>query len=998
MNPLSPLSLPYRKAAIAGAFALCVLPGFAQALPAAVAQLETLAIDTQGHPRLRWQWPGLAGLTILYRIERRSDHLSAETACPAGESLDNGWCVVSGGGNSIDAVNGKVTFTDNHIRIDPADPTEYQYRVQTIDTSGTSPYMTQWASSCEVVPADPIGTWNATMNNLDGTALLSAADLQAIRATDGAVHVRPLAGNNFYALWDDRYIAVLGKNAGLVSLVQRQQGIEYVHSDKNLRKNPWADSWVIRLNSLGHQESTDTVLNSIGQTANIETLANGLRFTWPNTGNSGIDVVVTWTLKSLGSTGLHANIQALRSGAATAAGGIRRVDFPVVRGLGYPSADVYWALGGTGIDYANFPYKNGTSTLWNGTRLITGDFLNDLRMQFFGISRADAAGVRSAVYVGAEDANQVPKSISFMPNYQDTNTGAIMPGASWVSHYPINGTGQAQSSIGNQGDNYDVVMTPLCGGEERIAKRYRRFALHQSWLKAPASSVGGSGSNLVNAPTAARTDLNENVKQGVFWWLQDNGPRSLTSLANYAQNDLKGLIGPGQSAGNVNVGIHLYNWYNPPYGNNAPEYTENTAGSKLLDPVKTMADYISAVQKDGTVVMPYINALLLDITDRCSAADTYCRAPDAYKCDDGGGKRVCGWFTHEFLHGYTTPANLLYREFSRSTSKDDAVQDMSFGGGPNFAMANLGSPFWQAVTDLNAGKVFGFGSAGIYLDSFGAGYEADYAGLWNVDHQRPSGHGTFFRNDSLALAGIVRAKAQAHDEGLHFSAAEHFNEAFIRAVDLFTLYDDHSMRASPLAQLVYSDYTLFAGPRARDNDTPQARTMRYGRAFTWGVQPGLVGIGGICGSYDATQCQTGQNASVLQYLRTLASARQQLYPFLSYGEFMGAAEDNNQVIRPSNTPTGGWCVDQGCSRIENDPAPSIRAARWLSNNKDKAIIMTNTSFSIATAAIPVPANWRGLSTQCHNPDGSNDFCVLGKTQNNLQVLMPALSVRYISFN
>lgn len=975
------------------------------AAPNPVTDLTALPIDNLGHTRL--QWTQVSG-AAKYIVDRRSDiNANGETRCLSiNETLtSDGWCrltVPAGSGSGL------ITFTDSKIRLDPTSPTEYQYRVAASDDQNNpSAFVTQWASSCQISVSDPVTTWINGVVDFNGNKIVTAADVQT---TDDAVHLKiltPSFGGTYYLVFNDKYIALFGRKGGLLSLTHRNYGQEFVSGFKianhALYKGDWADAWQLKVANNSAPNAPVTSYQSTASTISAPDYlptSNGVQFIWRNAGGSGYDIATTWTLQSRGSSGLHAVGYATPVSADV---GLIEFDFPVVRGMGYPQVDLLWPAA-AGDKLVNFPYKTGNTPI-DSSRARLGDFLYSTSMQYFGYSMPVDPNNGHLMYIATEDPDLLPKSFRIQPNFlsdASNPNSEVIPAGIHIANYPMNGTGLPASKITADTHRYDVVLQPMCGDPAKIAKRYRKFAEQQEWVMVTEDKTKPNGDPMkwVSGKTLSRIDIPDKLKNSVFWWTQFNGPdKTLEFMKDYANDTLrypavglKELVGPTTG---VDIGIHLYNWHTPYFDNNLPEFTERLGG-----PVN-LAGLISAVQADGTLVMPYINATMIDVKDRDDAANQ-CVANsgitlpnDTYTLDISQQK-LCGWWSRSYVvagNSYVVQDNLIYN--SNGSSKSNALITASFGNNTTLdATAQLGSEFWRNVTGANITTAFNAGANGIYLDTFGSGYKPDYAALWGINTAKPLGHNKEWRGEMAGLAQIAQSLGAQKDltdntPNKRFVSAEHFNEAFIRDVDLFTLYDRHAVSAYPLAQLVYSDYQLFAGPQAHPNDTDPAVRLRYGRAFTWGVQLGLMGIDGLCGpSYNCTQTKLDQ---IVSYVRTLAKARKSLANYLSFGEYLGSPAASSATM--VNTP---WCVDLGCSIIDTANLPAVQVGRWISKDGERALIATNTSTTAATITLPAPSNWIGNSPDCHDENGNGDSCA-SLANNDLTLTLPALSVRIVSF-
>jgi hypothetical protein len=980
------------------ALAAAWMAGGAHAVaPAPVTNLQPLALDSTGHPRIQWtQSSGAAS----YIVERRSDIDDAgETAClSSAETLVSGWCrfsVPAGSGS------GTMSYTDKLIRIDPSSPVEYQYRVAAADAeNNASAFVSRWANSCPIVVANPEQIYLDSVRNSSNQPILVASDIAS--TTDVQV-TEIFSGTTriYYVVSNDKYIAMFGTKGGLVSLVHRNYGKDFVPGYKLATTNHYkvdgSQAW--KLLQADYSDDANpppgTEMSSGSQgVPDADIIPGGVKFTWENAG--GYEITTTWTLQSLGSSGLHGKISAVPVGASV---GIEEIWFPFVESAGYPEVDLLWPQD-IGRKFSHFPYKSGSTLYEEG--LAKGSMLfNGMSMQFMGASYPIDAGNGNLLYIATEDPKLSPKAFRIQPNA--VSGGVPLPSGLYLRHFPFNGTGFPESKIDATDHEYDVVMQPMCGDVAKIAKRYRKYAVEQEWTKVGEDKTIENGNPFTQVPakTVARIDVPLKLKEGVFWWSQNNAENeTFKFMRDYANDELefsavgfKGVIGPAHG---VDVGIHLYNWHSPGFDRNIPEYAEKVGG-----PVD-FAGYIAAVEGDGTLVMPYISATGIDVGDRTDSS---------FQCNKSTGvttnssdyyvtlaAQTCGWWNRDYTIqtvDFEMQDQMIYA--ARGGSKADALVIGHNGGtgGLIAGMARLDSPFWYNIINGSVGTIFDAGASGVYLDTFGAGYQPDYAELWGVDTDgKPVGHNENWRYEMGAISEIARLIGEYRDSVAstphkRFVGAEHFGEAFIRDVDLFTVYSEQPAITYPLAQLVYSDYQLFAGPQGRTADSWEALRLRYGRAFTWGMQPGLSSIFQVCG---ASQCDQDDIDEIIDYLKTLTKARKNLVDFLGYGELLGVpVAIDPDVVDPN------WCLNQNCTKTETAELPAIQVARWLSKDGERAFIATNTSDEAATTTVPIPPNWvRPTAPACLDENDDADTCatVVG---GNLVIAMAPMTVRRIDF-
>jgi hypothetical protein len=927
--------------------------------PAAPSQFEASFLP-DGRVRLAWIENSS---TADHRIERRSDQLSDD------------WRII---GNTP-AGTGAAGWSDPDIVIDAHDPTEYAYRVSAVSGLGQSAAIERWAPSCPVAPAFPEQAWLDDLRlriapapwSGDPASLPPRSETPSARGwnRDGTTCEPDATGHypcDYVMIGNDRYLALFvggglsgigAGNArvnagGLVGLTQRQYGMEFIRWDGNANQHIWnlavnpesdlsAASETFYPSGFQQGELHSITMESVGG-------GNALVFEWRLAGGGEGQIVKTfWTLASRGLTGLHGRIEV--TGTRSDGQGISSVQFPVVGSLGYYGPD--------GVDLV-VPSEGLGMRIHEFSRALSREYLSSsLSAQFISVGKDPFA-----LYVASEDGQSETDPAVYPKTIRFQNT-AISAGLS-VHHYPADGAGVA----GNHLTHGSVVLAPLCGDWRRVAKRYRRFALQQSWLSAPID---------------ARSDIPESVKRGLFLWAENHGSKDSEFYRRSAlylkqllldghQNRIDGSpppLPPEFTAppfpNGPPLAFHLLNWHTPIFDTGAPTF-DSKPGIDVA---------IASMEADGSsVAIPYINATDADITlPALPGAD-----PD------------------------------FWQPFIKKTAGGE-YWTTQLATGASYGSIALNTTQWRSTFGELVATAFGL-AKGVYLDTYGGENRPDYAddlSLRDLGTQF-KGYGPWIVSSSQQLGDL--AKAQAALDAERFVTAEHFSEVYIDRVDLVLLYrsignllDNNSSSPTEefseivgLIPAVYSDYQAFAGYPSSAHDNPRAAAMKHAIGFVLGSHVGLMGRSsiGVKGNLDFTICDasyTGPRSHAwmidqaagcearLAYLTTLAHARFYLERYFR-GEYLGPAEDRS----PDQMLTEYWCRSSSCappglpatdictdgdqpddpscaSRFRKVVLPAIRGGTWISPDGDRAIVLTNTDAFERVVDVPVPRSWDAAS-------------------------------------
>ena len=947
-------------------------------------KFETIPLDYYGRPGI--QWHSANTKPADFRVWRLSKN--GATSCLDGRIIHDNWCLLKNPDISLN--NGIYQFVDSP-RLDPATIDEYQYRVSTIDSTFQ---LNGWAANGSYAPNDPIGDWLATLSDIN----LSRNDIPLPSEVPKLVPVGG-GGNNYWLFSNNQYIALFSSRGALVSLIHRTYGIQFINNSdyRTVFGGSTLHNWEIYLgNHRGVKDAVKLIEGRYFDTENIDLLEidgrHVIAFRWKNVKSFDMDVTTYWWFDSNESSGLHASIWVDNRGSK----GILKTRFPKLHGLGYPNSP-----GGNYTVY--LPTSGWGEKTIEPSKEVYGDYLNtSFSMQFMALESEN-----SVLYFAAEDKQMRPKFIQYDPTGSaDANTSS-----SSFEFYPyggdstvVQGTGIPGNDVGSNmelGDDsnvIDVVIAPMPGNWVNAAKRYRQFAQKQ----------------IVNEvqPLAERSTLLEKDKKGRLWWTVSYYP---TSTPIYDElTGIKSVIGPTDAGDNIDVGFHLYNWHQMLDSEGNIIYNPNgsiTSGFDRWYPFyapkeglltsETSQGDLDRLENDGTVVMPYINGSLTDISDRIEEySNSGCESSNF---TDLSGKDD-GWWEKPFPDSISEiylKNHILLTPESEDINKQCAPSyDSKYSSGHILTKMNMASPVWRDIISDQAEVILNdMGTDAIYLDSFGGGYMPHYwYDHWHQDFNGISenynnGHNQEWLNGARTLAEQVK-NSKSYDTAL--VGIEHFSEWVIGYADISMLYADYLPETVPMIAAVYSDYHMFAGPRVFHGDSDQARTMKLGRGFLWGSQTGLFNLNQICETPFVNACDTDKPG--IRYAKSLVRIRQLLADYLAYGEYLGSA--NNPA---SDKLVAVWCKNDSCSKSDRAELPAVQAARWLDRTGKPGIIVTNTSIiNSLSETIPIPPNLRGVAMSiCEFTENSENeldkVCYSSVSQEKVSIELESLETKLIQF-
>jgi hypothetical protein len=404
---------------------------------------------------------------------------------------------------------------------------------------------------------------------------------------------------------------------------------------------------------------------------------------------------------------------------------------------------------------------------------------------------------------------------------------------------------------------------------------------------------------------------------------------------------------------------------------------------------KTWFEAIAAVQSDGSPVVPYINAIGIDMSDAPNdAVDGIERDDEKQGCADPVDSSGNGWWSHDFpfmggSYDLKSEIGIL-----RQRGEGDGVPfSESFGSTcRTFVFADPMLHFWRMALALNVYDVLNnMGSKGIYLDSFGHAnnfYDRqahpeteDLLDDEFLQNGVPEGRGAWVKIGYRGLGAVAQESAQINlGEPRRFIAAEFFSEVVLPFTDIVMDYHDPKPNELPIIQTIYGDYQLFAGQRPQYDASFVTKKAVVGRSFLWGNQLGLAWHKHYCRFYTfdpipQASCEDIDSQDLIAYTRTLAQAREAVQDVSiglewSKAKFIGMRDGANTGFEYKNVSgvrDDDWCY--GLSSACPATVPQLRGALWSSAGTDEPdfLVLTNTSGSDKTATFALPPSWASMN-------------------------------------
>ncbi len=599
-----------------------ILPLLAWDSQAAISAFK-VSRDATGNAKLSWLEND--GRTFYYDLYRRDDSGATQTCFAAlGEVEDNGWCRRSNVKTSYaSGTNLKSrTYTDTAISLDPSDVKEYSYRVEMINQQALSPAVA-WAPNCAVPVTSPMTDWLAKLNEylyLSGDQKITWADFNSAPAAENRIDSKPAGAlafgsfknkklsTDYYYLASDKYIAVFNQLGTVVSITHRLYGMQFLQAPKNQTETDirYFFPWRIHMPQSMRDFNPSDSANSLPATASFTNgvLTFSTKPTYQQVAESGAvgasslgQVSVQWTLSDTGRKGLRGQLKLNGFGNAGEWNAIDRVEFPILNGLGdvnTAQSGLLWPEQNQGTYYAKYPTRTATNDLGQVTSENPAKYgelhTAALAMQFFAINQGE-----HWLYVGAEDPSFEPKALNYAPFWFGTTNSDPQAkrhiNRSSFTLYPRRGDRVDADGLA---PNYTFVMTPMCANSwGPVAQHYRNWATtHRADIRR----------------TNTKENLPATLKSGTYWGLSFpgvslNDPSKIVAAANTLKQKTPGIP----------LTIHQYAWYRDQFDFNMPRFSPTAPATDGT----TLNDAFSQIKQDGnTLIVPYIQAVLTDISDR----------------------------------------------------------------------------------------------------------------------------------------------------------------------------------------------------------------------------------------------------------------------------------------------------------------------------------------------------------------------------------------------
>ena len=469
---------------------------------------------------------------------------------------------------------------------------------------------------------------------------------------------------------------------------------------------------------------------------------------------------------------------------------------------------------------------------------------------------------RAGLLVAAHDGEMRIKSLEYLPDgtlqFDTPFENAGVPG-------------QASSSLG-----YSISMQGYEGDWWTAAHLYRNWALRQKWT--------------AKGPMASRADYPKAMADVDVWGrvIAEDG-----ALAEDFQAAFPGL----------QTGIRWYCWENERYDTCYPELT----------PRPRIAELFAAAKRRGSVVMPYVNGRLWDLS-----LPSFRTEATRYVCRDERGEPFTEKYAADF--GIMCPAVFAWQE----------------------KLLQIGR---QMTTDFDIGA--------LYYDQVSC---ASWRLCRDVAHGHPLGGGSWWTD------GYRRAFAPIHAElsgrGLPI-ASEGACEAWMDLIDGALIVGRNVEPDDvPFYPAVYSGYTTYFCIEQRPDDAPDALFARQAQGVLWGC---------VTGSWDDRRLfhrdpALRTLAAQADVIRRVARFRHDSRDFLAYGCLQGELKmaDALPTVSFTHLPTRG----------EKSPTiayPAVLGSVWQSASGDRtAYFAANVSDERRTVRIVTVRGQRELSVGPHD--------------------------------
>ena len=514
-----------------------------------------------------------------------------------------------------------------------------------------------------------------------------------------------------------------------------------------------------------------------------------------------------------------------------------------------------------GVDDALIPTMN------LGARFVRGYDPVKLRLRGFGspawypMVTAIQRG-RAGLYVAAHDGEMRIKSLEYLPDgtlqFDTPFENAGVPG-------------QASSSLG-----YSISMQGYEGDWWTAAQLYRNWALRQKWT--------------AKGPMASRADYPKAMANVDVWGrvIAEDG-----ALAEDFQAAFPGL----------QTGIRWYCWENERYDTCYPELT----------PRSRIAELFAAAKRRGSVVMPYVNGRLWDLS-----LPSFRTEATRYVCRDERGEPFTEKYAADF--GIMCPAVSAWQE----------------------KLLGIGR---QMTSEFDIGA--------LYYDQVSC---ASWRLCRNAAHGHPTGGGSWWTDGYRRAFTPIHAELSGKGQPI---ASEGACEAWMDLIDGALIVGRNVEPDDvPFYPAVYSGYTTYFCIEQRPDDAPDALFARQAQGVLWGC---------VTGSWDDRRLfhrdpALRTLAAQADVIRRVARFRHDNRKFLAYGCLQGELKtaDALPTVSFTHLPTRG----------EKSPTlaySAVLGSVWKSASGDRtAYFAANVSDERRTVRIVTVRGQRELSVGPHD--------------------------------
>jgi hypothetical protein len=880
-------------------------------------------------------------------------------------------------------------------------PIEIEYRVGTSSDIASSQYV-GWSPKKTGVSANRIQTWLQSVESRYAVQFQTAPATLAGQVTTssdmGAMQVAGVAwpagsvnGEDFsagsaswYLYYNNKYIALFNHKGGLIALTHTAYGDDMIDPLGRSRISArFGEQRAFLLNVLnGDGIETTFSPETMSATPTIDSADGSLLMQWTMTNNNAsVDWLLTSRSSKFQPSGLagHANVQHTGS---TVLNEPRGLYFPLVFGLTTGASKQLYV-----------PAQNSGTVITSRNELEDGAAAElgsiypspGWQSQFIAVTTT----ANDAMLISANDPDQLVKAFSALDLQKpDDQVPDVSAGRTQFTFFTQNGNTKTIDTNGN------VTLSPMHGDWAAAATKYRNWAVQQKW----------GADNISVMKTTAQKDIEPSLAKGVYWWSERVGePNGLLRPSSFETDAelQKDLIGPTSIGGEVATGFHLAGWWDKAFDTSYPQFNAIEDGTPPTYPywvkkptpaptvAKTWFEAIAAVQLDGSPVVPYINAVGIDMSDAPNdVVDGIKRDAGRQGCTTPVDTSGNGWWSHDFPFMGGSYDLKDGEEVGILRQRNTGVPfSESFGSDcRTFAFADPTLHFWRMVLALNVYDVFNnMGSKGIYLDSFGHANDfydrqAHPETLDLVDEEFsqsgvPEGRGAWVKVGYRGMGAAAQESTRINSSSpRRFIAAEFFSEVVLPFTDIVMDYHDPKPNELPIIQTTYGDYQLFAGQRPQYKASFVTKKAVVGRSFLWGNQMGLAWHKHYCRFYTfdpipQASCEDIDSQDLIAYTRTLAQAREAVQDISiglewSKAKFIGMRDGVGTGFEYKSISGGrqdDWCY--GLLSACPATVPQLRGALWSSAGTDEPdfLVLTNTSGSDKTASFPLPLSWASMN-------------------------------------